>query len=137
MNSTSETTGDHHGATHGVCQLLWVRPKTAGTVLSRPIAKSERVTWISVVSSVAMVESTTAITRILPPTPGQMTWPSAPRMLPLFASMVFAGSMTSVAIVKTSKRTKTMMTPMIPPMPAFLWPSLVSSFRFEATSQPQ
>ncbi|MNY48500.1 hypothetical protein D3C86_1838390 [compost metagenome] len=66
-----------------------------------------------------------------------MMSPSTERMLALFSSICSCDSMMSVAIVKISKRTKTMPTPMRPADPADLWPFVVSSLRLDATSQPQ
>ena len=48
-------------------------PNASGSVFSRPIENSERVTWISVVSSVAIVESITAMIISLAPTPPPTT----------------------------------------------------------------
>ena len=50
-------------AIHGVCRRGWILPRKAGSVRSLDIANNVRVTWIRVVSSVAIVDSMTAITK--------------------------------------------------------------------------
>ena len=137
MNSRMDTPTTMRVAKAGVRQRGWSVPKIFGMVLSRPIENSVRVTWISVVSSVAIVDSATAITRILPPMPGHTASPSTERTFALLCSIVLAGRITIVAMVKISNSRKTMTTPMMPADPAFLWPSLVSSLRLDETSQPQ
>ena len=76
-----------------------ILPNANGIVRSRPIANSVRLTCTSVVSSVAIVESATAMMRILPPMPGMIASPSTLSTLPLLASMVLPGSITSVVVV--------------------------------------
>ena len=96
-----------------------------------------RVTWMSVVSNVAMVDSTTARTMILPPLPCQTCWPRTFKTsaeLPLICPEV---STMFVAIVNTSNSTNTTRMPMIAPRPGVFFAPLVSSFRFAVTSHPQ
>src|SRR3954447_8880359 len=70
-NRTSDTTATTPVANTGVWRVGCTRPNAVGTVLSRPMANSERLTWMSVVSRVAIVESMTAMINSLPPEPGQ------------------------------------------------------------------
>jgi hypothetical protein len=56
-------------ATKGVLRVGCVVPSTLGNVRSRPIVNSVLVTWMSVVSRVAIVESSSATMRSLPPRP--------------------------------------------------------------------
>jgi len=114
-----------------------VRPNARGSVPSRPIANIVRVTWISVVSRVAMVDSTTAMDRILPPGPGQMAWPSRSSRLPLLPVTVSADSSRFTSTVKHRNRPNTITTPTMPPRPAARRADRVSSFRLADTSQPQ
>ena len=58
-------------ATHGVCRLAWIRPRTGRSVLSRPMANRVRLAWMRAVSSMATVDSSSASTSNVPPTPGQ------------------------------------------------------------------
>jgi hypothetical protein len=101
------------------------------------MANSVLVTWISVVSRVAIVDSITAMTISLPPTPGQTSWPSTESTSPALPDTVLPVSTRLVAIVKISYNANTMKTPMIPPRPAERLLSCISSLRFEETSQPQ
>jgi hypothetical protein len=101
------------------------------------MAKSVRVTWISVVSKVATVESTTASTMNLPPVPCHTSWPSTLSTSPELALIWPVVTTMLVAIVKTSKSMKTKIMPMMPPMPGVFLAPLVSSLRLAVTSQPQ
>lgn len=137
-NSPSDTTTTTASATQGVCQRRWASPKTAGTVRSRPIAKSERVTWIRVVSRVAMVESITASTMILPPAPGQTVSPRVVRNGGASLAVRSCWLMIRLtAMVTISKSANTPSTPISPPIPEFRRLSVVSSLRLAVTSQPQ
>ena len=51
------------------------------------MANSDRLTWISVVSRVAIVESMTAMISSLPPGPGRMTSPRRASTLPVSPSI--------------------------------------------------
>lgn len=98
--------------------------------------KRERVTWIRVVSRVAMVDSITATISNSPPGPGSTRSPSSLKMLSLVAISLGVSSML-VVIVKTSKRTNTMPTPISPASPEVFRLLRVSSLRLLVTSQPQ
>jgi hypothetical protein len=101
------------------------------------MANSDRLTWIRVVSRVAMVESMTAMISSFPPGPGRMTSPSRASTLPALPSISSAGSSTLVRMVNSSNSTNTISTPTRPPNPARRPRPSVSSLRLAVTSQPQ
>lgn len=124
-------------ATHGVFQRRCTVPSATGRVRSRPIAKSERVTWRRVVSRVATVDRRTAQTRILPPMPGQTSWPMTARTLGPAVRISSAVSRTLTTTVTATKRRKTKATPTSAASPAVRRLFRVSSLRLLVTSQPQ
>ena len=101
------------------------------------MANNVRVTWMSVVSIVATVESTTASTMNLPPVPCHTPGPARSSTSAGLLLIWLVVETMLVAIVKTSKSAKTKMMPMMAPIPGVFFALFVSSFRLAVTSQPQ
>ena len=137
MKSRSETTATTTVANTGVRRVGCTEPNALGSVWSRPIANSDRLTWMSVVSRVAIVDSMKAMISSLPPAPGQTMSPRRASTLPALPSISFCVSSMEVSRVNNSKSTNTRTTPTRPPMPALRPRPSVSSFRLAVTSQPQ
>ena len=138
MNIASATPPTTAMATHGVFQRA-VHPAERGRASygRGPSRTGERVTWMRVVSSVAMVDSITATMSSLPPQPGQISSPSTPSTFASFSSICFEVRMTFTAMVNTSNSRKTMPTPISPASPVVRRLLRVSSLRLLVTSQPQ